>query len=312
MQKTACLDDLTTAGTSVTGHTNPTDYESLAARDTQNPTGIPGIQVDGYFPDDSTSNTNNGWAHDSQFVLRFPDDWNGKLVVTGAPGVRKQYAVDEIISDFVLGRGYAYAATDKGNSGQTASTPARPSPGDAVAEWHRRVTELTRAAQATVAQVYGRAAGADLHDGHLQRRLPDPLRAREPPRALRRRRRLGGDADARRRAQPVHLPADRRSPTTRAGRRATRPPTRRSWRPACPTGSEFLWDYHEAVYWDLSQRVYREAFDPDYDGALYAGIPFCPPGTPSCDADYDYAARPDGGQGPRCAPSRTPATSASR
>ena len=57
-------------------------------------------------------------------------------------------------------------------------------------------------------------------------------------------------------------------------------------------GSEFLWPFHYAYYWDLTQRIYREEFDPDYDGALDAGIPFCRSGTPSCDADYDYASRP--------------------
>jgi len=57
-------------------------------------------------------------------------------------------------------------------------------------------------------------------------------------------------------------------------------------------GSELLWDDHYAEYWDLTQRTYREEIDPGYDGALEAGIPFCPPGTPSCDADYDFAKAP--------------------
>ncbi len=42
-------------------------------------------------------------------------------------------------------------------------------------------------------------------------------------------------------------------------------------------GSEFLWDFHNRVYWELTQRIYREAFDPSYDGA---------------EADYDWSARP--------------------
>jgi fermentation-respiration switch protein FrsA (DUF1100 family) len=57
-------------------------------------------------------------------------------------------------------------------------------------------------------------------------------------------------------------------------------------------GSEFLWDFHYNVYWDLTQRIYRAEFDPDYDGSLEAGVPFCASGTPNCDADYDYFARP--------------------
>ncbi len=85
-QKHACLDDLTTAGTVASGHTNVDDWSGLHATGTTNPSGVPGIQVDGYFPDRSTTNTNNGWNHDSQFVIRLPDRWNGKLVVSGAPG----------------------------------------------------------------------------------------------------------------------------------------------------------------------------------------------------------------------------------
>jgi hypothetical protein len=57
-------------------------------------------------------------------------------------------------------------------------------------------------------------------------------------------------------------------------------------------GSEFLWPYHNKVYWDFTQRVYREELDPSFDGDLDAGIPYCASGTPNCDADYDYATRP--------------------
>ena len=67
--KTACLDDLTTAGTTVSGHTNRADWTGLNAAGTTNPSGVPGIQVNGYFPETSTGNKNNGWNHDSQFVL---------------------------------------------------------------------------------------------------------------------------------------------------------------------------------------------------------------------------------------------------
>ncbi len=291
MQKTACLDDLTTAGTSVSGHTDPSDYESLAARDTQYPTGIPGVQVDGYFPDTSTSNTENGWAHDAQFVLRFPDDWNGKLVVTGAPGVRKQYATDEIISDYVLGRGYAYAATDKGNSGQNFYS-GQASPGDAVAEWHRRVTELTRAARATVVQIYGRTAARTYMTGISNGGYLTRFALEHHPELY-----DGGvdwEGTLMRADGPnlfTYLPQTIANyPRWKAGDEAAHQAIIAA---GVPAGSEFLWDYHEAVYWDLSQRVYRETFDPDYDGALSGGVPFCMSGTPSCDADYDYAARPE-------------------
>jgi hypothetical protein len=47
-------------------------------------------------------------------VIRLPDRGNGKVVVTGAPGVRAQYANDFIISDWMLARGCAFASTDAG------------------------------------------------------------------------------------------------------------------------------------------------------------------------------------------------------
>ena len=86
MQQADCLDDLTTASTVASGHTDASDWAGLNAPGTNNPSGVPGIQVDGYFPDDSTSNTHHGWNHDSQFVIRLPDHWNGRLVVSGRPG----------------------------------------------------------------------------------------------------------------------------------------------------------------------------------------------------------------------------------
>ena len=290
VQKTACLGDLTTAGTVATGHTNPDDWSGLHAPGTTNPSGVPGVQVDGYFPDGSTGNTNNGWIHDSQFVIRLPDHWNGKLVVSGAPGVRRQYANDFIISDWVLARGYAFASTDKGNVG-TRFYRDGSEPGGSVREWNRRVTQLARAAQEVAEQAYGErpertylfgiSNGGYLTRWQLENRpgIYDGgldwegtlFRARGPnlltylPTALREYpRHATGDEDA-------------RDAIVEAG---------------FAPGSEFLWDYHYAYYWDLTQRIYREEFDPGYDGDLDAGIPFCAAGTPGCDADYDYATRP--------------------
>ena len=138
----------------------------------------------------------------------------------------RQYANDFIISDWVLARGYAFASTDKGNSAprSTATAPAG----------RRRSRVAPPRHPARQGHQGGRRAAlqpapaADLHVRHLQRRLPDPLAAREPARAVRRRPRLGGHAVARARPQPVHLPADGVEATTRpTPRPATRPPTTR-------------------------------------------------------------------------------------
>jgi hypothetical protein len=289
-QEVACLPDLTTAGTVASGHTVPADYAGLTSAATRSPSGVPGIQIDGYFPDSSTTNTNHGWNHDSQFVLRLPDNWNGGLVVTGAPGVRRQYANDVAISDWVLARGYAFAATDKGNTGVTFYRDGV-RPGDAVVEWNRRVTQLTVAARAAVLLRYGQlprrtyAAGLSnggylvrwqlenrpaLYDGGLD--WEGTLFRAEGPNLF------------------TYLPTALRDyPRWAAGDDAARQDMIAA---GFAPGSEPLWAFHYQVYWDLTQRIYREEFDPAYDGDLEAGVPFCASGTPNCDADYDYLSRP--------------------
>jgi hypothetical protein len=291
-QVATCLDDLSTRYLVASGHTDINDWITLHSAATRNPAGaVPGIQIDGYFPDTSTFNGYKGWNHDAQFVIRLPDHWNGKLVITGAPGVRRQYSNDYLISDWVLARGYAYASTDKGNSGTNFFRDGA-TPGDAVAEWHDRVTELTIAAKDVVRQRYGRAPDytymtglsnggyltryalenrPDLYDGgvdwegthwrpegpNLFTYLPTALKYYPQYRAT-------GDAAAHRKMIEAGF----------------------------AEGSEFLWEHHYAVYWDLTQRIYREESDPTYDGSLEAGVAFCQSGTPYCDADYQYADRP--------------------
>ena len=289
-QVAACLDDLTTAATVASGHTDPADWAGLHPAGARNPSGVPGVQIDGYFPDSSTLNPTHGWNHDAQFVVRLPDRWNGGLMVGGAPGVRRQYSGDFVFSDWVLARGYAYAFTDKGNVGTAFYTDGR-RPGDAVAEWNTRVTQLTLAAKAAVALHYRRwpartiAAGIsnggylvrwqleqhpELYDGGVDWegtlwRAEGPNLFTYLPTALR--------------EYPRYLAGD---PAAQAAMLAA----------GFAPGSEFLWDFHYRVYWDLTQRIYREEFDPGYDGDTQAGTPFCASGTPACDADYDYASRP--------------------
>ncbi len=67
---------------------------------------VPGIQVQGRFADDPTG--------EARFLLRLPNDWNGKLVVAGASGTRSEFNGDFAWSDFVVQMGYAYASQNKG------------------------------------------------------------------------------------------------------------------------------------------------------------------------------------------------------
>ncbi|TDE37215.1 tannase/feruloyl esterase family alpha/beta hydrolase [Actinomadura sp. 6K520] len=291
-QVAACLDDLTTTGTVTSGHTDPAQWTGLHAAATRNPSGIPGIQVDGYFPDSSTFNTTHGWNHDSQFVIRLPENWNGGLVVSGAPGTRRQYANDFTISDWVLAKGYAFASTDKGNNGNEFFKDGR-RPGDAIREWYRRMTQLTVAAKVTVARHYGKAprrtyaAGIsnggqlvrwalenhpELYDGGIDNegtywpRDNGPNALTYLPTALRNYPEYKETGDPRAHARMIEA--------------------------GFAPGSEFLWDFNYTVIWDNTQRIYREEIDPTYDGDLQAGIPYCESGTPNCDTDYRYHERP--------------------
>ncbi|WP_431879407.1 alpha/beta hydrolase family protein [Amycolatopsis sacchari] len=261
-QESVCLSDLTATGTTASGHTVAADWAGLTSAGLPVPGPVPGVQVDGYFPDDSTTNTNHGWNHDAQFVLRLPRHWNGGLVVGGSPGNRRQYANDRAIADQVLARGYAFAATDKGNTGTSFSLDGKRA-GDAIAEWNFRVTQLTVAAKAAATRFYGRpvtrtlAAGLS-NGGYLVR-----WQLENRP-AL-----YDGGVDwegtlwTQRDNLLVFLPSALRGSAVEAGFAAQ---------------SEFLWPYHRDVYWELTQRIYREELDPGYRGN---------------DADYDYASRPE-------------------
>jgi len=288
-------------------HTREDDWVGLHAVETVNPAGtelIPGLQIDGYFPDGSKTNCYNNEdgfpCHDSQFVIRLPEkeDWNGKLVVTGAPGVRKQYALDFIISDFVLSKGYAFASTDKGNTG-TSFYDDGSEPGGSVAEWHERVEQLTKAAKTTVERRYGKRPeftyvtgisnggyltrhaienNPELYDGSVD--WEGVLWRRNGPNLF------------------THLPQTlRHYPECKTSAPEYDNHACELMRKAgYPKGSEFLWEEHYVTYWDLTQRIYREEFDPRYDGERKAGYPFCqeevtPP--PKCDANYQYKKRPE-------------------
>lgn len=110
----------------VDGFTPVTDLEKISNGPTPTSTAAPGIQVEGWFADDPTK--------EARFVLRFPDDWNGKLVVAGASGTRSEYNGDWAWSDYVLPKGYAYASQNKGVLNlYIVSLPPMPPPSDPLA-----------------------------------------------------------------------------------------------------------------------------------------------------------------------------------
>ena len=67
---------------------------------------VPGVQIDARIARDPTGQ--------ARFLLRLPDDWNGRLVVAGASGTRSEFNGDFAWSDYVVQKGYAYASQNKG------------------------------------------------------------------------------------------------------------------------------------------------------------------------------------------------------
>ncbi|MFG3037398.1 tannase/feruloyl esterase family alpha/beta hydrolase [Streptomyces sp. NPDC048330] len=288
-QLAACLADLTTTGLAGTPYTDMADQAGLAAQGTRNPSGVPGVQIDGYFPDDSRLNATHGWSHDAQFVIRLPDHWNGGLVVTGAPGTRRQYSTDALISDQVLAKGFAYAATDKGNTGPNFFTDGR-APGDAVAEWNRRVTELTRAAKKAVRQRYGRGPEHTYMTGISNAGYLTRWQLENRPELY------DGGVDWEGVLWTTRGPNLLTSLPVAVARQFGQASDDDLIAAGFAPGSRFLWPYHEKAYWGLTQKMFRAEFDPSYD-------PACPGATAggtveqilapcASDASYDYASRP--------------------
>jgi hypothetical protein len=79
---------------------------------------VPGIQLNARIADDPTGQ--------ARFLLRLPNDWNGRLVVAGASGTRSEFNGDFAWSDYVVQKGYAYASQNKGVLNLRLSTIADP------------------------------------------------------------------------------------------------------------------------------------------------------------------------------------------
>jgi hypothetical protein len=126
--------DLTTNNEATTPPNNPplanglpdlsftprTDRGVIAARDANNnprPTKVvPGVQLQARIASDPTGQ--------GRFLLRLPNDWNGRLVVAGASGTRSEFNGDFAWSDYVVQKGYAYASQNKGVLNLQLTTPA--------------------------------------------------------------------------------------------------------------------------------------------------------------------------------------------
>ena len=79
---------------------------------------VPGLQINASIAADPTGQ--------ARFLLRLPDNWNGRLVVAGAPSQRSEFTNDYGWSDYVVQKGYAFASQNKGVLNFYVTTSADP------------------------------------------------------------------------------------------------------------------------------------------------------------------------------------------
>jgi hypothetical protein len=127
---------------------------------------VPGLQLDARIASDPTGQ--------ARFLLRLPQDWNGRLVVAGASGTRSEFNGDFSWSDYVVQKGYAYASQNKGVLNLQLSNAADPlgcrlnpasptfvdfydnGPNQAFARWTEFMVEAAQLARQGVLSNYGR------------------------------------------------------------------------------------------------------------------------------------------------------------
>jgi 3HB-oligomer hydrolase 3HBOH len=128
---------------------------------------VPGLQIQARIKSDK--------LNQARFLLRLPNDWNGRLVVAGASGTRSEFNGDFAWSDFVVQQGYAYASQNKGTYNLYLSTSSDPlacrlspdsttyvhfydnDPGQAFTRWADFMIKAGRIAQSGTGAAYGAA-----------------------------------------------------------------------------------------------------------------------------------------------------------
>ena len=199
------------------------------ARRTTNPTGVAGPPGRRLLPRHVDAPTaTHGWNHDAQFVIRLPDHWNGKLVVTGRAG-HPQAVRDRLRHRRLRARRRATPtpSTDKGNNGTTFYQDGA-APGDAIAEWNRRVTAADRRREGgRRAQRYGRAPARTYMTGISNGGYLTRWQLENHPELYDGGVDWEGTLFARRRPEPVHLPAGGAAQLPGVRRAATRRRTTR-------------------------------------------------------------------------------------
>ena len=154
---------------------------------------VPGVQVQARIASDPTG--------EARFLLRLPDNWNGRLVVAGASGTRSEFNGDFAWSDYVVQKGYAYASQNKGVLNLRITSLSSVTPPNALAcrlnpasgvwvnfydnddgqqftRWVEYMVKAGQIAQEGVKSAYGHAPRY-LRSRHLERRLSGSTCARD-------------------------------------------------------------------------------------------------------------------------------------
>jgi len=270
---------------------------------------VPGIQVRGRFADDPTG--------EARFLLRFPTEWNGRLVVAGASGTRSEDNGDFAWSDYVVQKGYAYASQNKGVLNLkivSLASPTQPAddplacrlnpasqiwvhffdndPAKPFTQWTQYMIEGARLAQRAVEAAYHRharhsyAVGTS-NGGYQVRRAME-----EAPELF-----DGGVdwegtfIDPRGPNVLIDLPpaianfaayaASGFDPSSLAARNIVAA----GYPPDLVTGTTSLWGLYWGQFWEVTQCQWQKRFDPTF--ATYDGGPNNIDGT----GGYDYAGR---------------------
>ncbi len=227
---------------------------------------VPGMLVTGTLPPENRA----------RFLLRVPREWNGRLVVAAASGITDETTYDLYFSDFLLSKGYAFAATDKGVrravlDGDTVVMPMTPE--SSVRRWAGRLETLVETARELILRRHGsspeRVYAVGLSNGGFIARRAAELGfvdgALDISGVMWR-----ADKGNLMRELPALLRAVSKDPWDQdAVVRAGFPRVDAKWKP--------LADLYKLVYWESSLGIFLSDLDPSYAGAP---------------ADYDLDSRP--------------------